>query len=131
MENIQIPDDFYTYNKRGYSYLCHKSCVAVNGQFSNHKYIYSYMNPITNENIAKLRYDCCIIDEVEEKTYFVNNKFNNLTYGIDRDIVIRLRESRNGDYSNMFANVNDFIDYLNKNYPESVKSTDIKIALKD
>jgi len=130
MENIVIPDDFYTYNKYGYTYLCYKSCVLKNGIFSNHKCI-SSLKPLTNENIAILKHKCDIIDEIEEKTYFVNNRFKKLSYGINRANDIWLRELRSGDYSNKFVDVNDFIDYLAENFPESVKGTDIKIALKD
>jgi hypothetical protein len=129
MTDADIPDIFYIYesDKYDYRYLCHKSCVIVSNSFSNNKFYYLQYGPVSNEIIAILRSMCDIIDEIEEKTYFVNRKFNNLWYDIHANVVIHL--SAYG--VKIFNNVNDFIEYLNKNYPESIKNNDIKIALKD
>jgi hypothetical protein len=67
MDIVEIPDDFYinyTYNA-----LCHKSCVVKNNRLSNHKF-YFIRNSISSVDIAKLRYRCNTIDEIEERTYF-------------------------------------------------------------
>jgi hypothetical protein len=134
MEGVEIPDDFYIYDRYFSTYLCHKSCVLKNDIFSNRKYIYSCMKPFTNESIAILRHKCDTIDEIEEKTYFVDN-----TYSDDNTfnkLVYDARSNENVWLEGMciykkFNSVNDFINYLAKNYLKSVKSTDIKIALKD
>jgi len=125
MENIEIPDDFYVYKGHNYNTLCHKSCVIRNGEFSNYKFL--FINKlISNEMIIKLRYKCNTIDEIEERTYFVDNAFKNLSYTTyySGDIILYKTNK-------IFNNVNDFIDYLAENYPECIRNNDIKIALKD
>jgi hypothetical protein len=128
MENIKIPDDFYIYTGvYGYKWLCHKSCVCINNNLSNIKYLFFPFGSFSDKDIAKLRYKCNIIDEIEEKTYFIDCRFNNIYYNLYDDTNIYLH----GHIYKCFHNVNDFIDYLAENYPESVKGIDIKIALKD
>jgi hypothetical protein len=130
MESVEIPGDFYIRDKYGYKYLCHKSCITINGLFSNGKFYYLHTNHISNKDIIVLRYKCNTIDEIEEKTYFVNDKFNDLNYGIHDDTRIYLH-GLVIQFLKIFNNVNNFIEYLNKNYPESIRNNDIKIALKD
>jgi hypothetical protein len=126
MENIEIPDDLYICDK----YLCHKSCTYKNNSFSNNKFHYLPNKLVLNEIISKLRHKCNILDEIEEKTYFIDYKFNNLCYDVYAGAGIYLYGMY---FSNLriFTNVNDLLEYLDKNHPECVKSTDIKIALKD
>jgi hypothetical protein len=126
MTDVEIPGDFYVCNKYGYKYLCHKSCITINGLFSNGKNYYLHTNHISNKDIIKLRHICNITDEIEEKTYFVDNKFKNLSYGIYDNGDIYLYK-----INKTFNNVTDFIDYLDKNHPECIRNNDIKIALKD
>jgi hypothetical protein len=129
MENIVIPDDFYIYEEDGYKYLCHKSCVCIDGILSNPKFEYLQTRPVSNEDIIKLRYTCNMNDEIEEKTYFVDTKFNNLRYYV-YDETGEL-SFRSGEHYIDFANVNDLLEYLAENYPECIRNNDIKIALKD
>jgi hypothetical protein len=131
METIEIPGDFYIYKEiNGYTYLCHRSCVLINGKLSNRKYINLYDRLVSNKSIAILRHICGITDEIEEKTYFVNGKFNNLFCYVQNSariclIVIHFCACT------YFDNVNDLLEYLDKKHPECIKNTDIKIALKD
>jgi len=133
MENIEIPDDFYIYTSvYGNKYLCHKSCIFVNNLFSNCKFYYLHAKYISNEDIIKLRHICNINDEIEEKTYFVNNKFNCLSYDMGGyGDCICLSEPYFARVFTGVNNVNEFLECLNKNYPECIRNNDIKIALKD
>ncbi len=128
MDIVEIPDDFYICRAYNYTYLCHKSCVIINDLFTNYKNIVYEI--ISNEIITQLRNLCNIIDEIEEKTYFVDQKFNDLLYSVYNS-KIGLYKDKHCDYYNRFVNAIDFIDYLAENYPESIRSNDIKIALKD
>jgi hypothetical protein len=128
MESIEIPDDFYIYEEDGYRWLCHRSCVFVSNDFTNYKNIEYEI--ISNEIITQLRNLCNIIDEIEEKTYFVDHKFNGLSYSVYNS-KIGLYKDKHCDCYGRFADINDFIDYLAENYPECIRSNDIKIALKD
>jgi len=128
MESVKIPDDFYIYEEEnGCKWLYHKSCTLNNNTCSNHKFYYLGTKPVSNEIIVILRSICNKINEIEEKTYFVDHKFNDLLCGVNDSKITLYREN----HYDRFANVNDFIDYLAENYPECVRSTDIKIALKD
>jgi hypothetical protein len=125
MEIIEIPDYFYINS----SCLCHKSCIRTILGFSNRKYICTHDYPISNGLVAFLRLICNRIDEIEEKTYFVGRKFNNLWYTVSYGTNLWLRVL---NYPNkIFNNLNEFLEYLNKNYPECIRNDDIKIALKD
>jgi len=133
MDSVEIPDDFYICRVRSLgdcscNHLAHKSCIYRNHVFSSYKRVVLINCSDLNKKITELRHKCNIIDEIEEKTYFVDNIFNNLAYGICRDSSILLC---NKDYSNKFANINDFLEYLDKNCPECIRNNDIKIALKD
>jgi hypothetical protein len=126
MENIEIPDDFYIYDdNHGHKYLCHKSCTYKNS-FLNNKFQYLPNKLVLNEIIAKLRYICNINDEIEEKTYFINYKFNDLCHYVHDDLIYLY-----GPNYKYFSNVKDFLEYLTKNHPECIRNNDIKIALKD
>jgi len=134
MENITIPDDFYIV-KIGYEkYLCHKSCTLQVYTFSNKKYICLYPSAhpgnSLSTNINILRNICNMCDEIVENTYFINYKFNNLNLEIcqfNYSILLFKKYTEIGK----FNNVNDFLEYLTKNYPECIRNNDIKIALKD
>jgi len=129
MENIVIPDDFYIYTSvYGYKYLCHKSCIFVNSSLSNCKFQLLRCRSFSDEDIAILRYKCNIIDEIEEKTYFVDTKFNDLCYCVHDNTSIYLHGIH---YVQSFSNIKDFLEYLDKKYPECIRNNDIKIALKD
>jgi hypothetical protein len=129
MENIEIPDDFYIYTSVcGYKYLCHKSCIFVNSSFSNCKFQLLRCRSFSDEDIAILRYKCNIIDEIEEKTYFVDTKFNDLCYYVHDNTSIYLHGTH---YVQSLSNIKDFLEYLDKKYPECIRNNDIKIALKD
>jgi len=126
MENIEIPDDFYILKRGFHEYLCHKSCTYKN-TFSNNKFHYLPNKLVSNKIIAELRHKCNILDEIEEKTYFVDNRFNNLCYNMFDDLIIYLY----GPKYKYFSNVKNFLEYLTKNHPECIRNNDIKIALKD
>ncbi len=128
MDIVEIPDDFYIYEEDGYRFLCHKSCVLVNDTYSNNKFSSLMLRLVSDEDIILLRIKCNMIDEIEERTHFVSGRFKKLLYNICRDGHIELAEIY---FPSTFNNVNDFIDYLDKNHPECIKSVDIKIALKD
>jgi len=138
MENIEIPDDFYIYTYNTVytttNYLIHKSCVIIDKKFSNCKYI-SCTGNITNNAIDLLRYKCNTCNEFEEKTYFVNGKYNELYYYINFSIYdIKNAEHTlviSSNYFKVFKNLIEVLDYLAENYPECIRSSDIKIALKD
>jgi hypothetical protein len=127
MDNIEIPDDFYICKIQTLTYLCHRSCDFKNGRFSNTKNIHIYQ--LTNEHITILKNICNIVDEIEDQTYFIDNIFN-ILYFYFYNHSIQLCTVHEG-HIKKFDNVSDFLEYLAKSYPECMKTTDIKIALKD
>jgi len=132
MENIEIPDDFYIYTYNDIEnviyVLIHKSCVVTSEKFSNRKFILC-TEYITNNTIDMLRHRCNVYDEIEEKTYFIDLCFKTLNIVISdyNNYVILYR---NINYIQSFRSVNDLLEYLAENCPESIRNNDIKIALK-
>ncbi len=122
MENIEIPEDFYIDFHR--KILFHKKCVIIDNSPNNYLFVILWEDIPLNKSIMSLRDICKTHDEIEEKTYFVNCMFDNLYVYIASSMDINLANIN-------FTSVNNFLEYLTKNYPESVKGTDIKIALKD
>ncbi len=130
IDNIEIPDDFYTITFNQYTYLCHKSCTESNdGSWSNDRFVYtsSIINIINKGHIENLRDICNIYDIITEKTYFKENTYNELVLSVYNKNGISLHS---GDKIN-FACLEDLLDYLAENYPECIRNDEIKIALKD
>jgi hypothetical protein len=127
MAKVKIPDDFYTFTYNTLNYLCHKSCTVSDNVFTNDKVV-RYIN-ISNKVIDDLRRICDMNDEIEEKTYFVNNEFNDLIFYISSNFSVYLHNA--GICIKLFRNASYFLKYLAENYPDCMRNNEIKIALKD
>jgi hypothetical protein len=140
MDDITIPEDFYILNVRHINYLLHRSCIVSNCMysnymFSNYKCVCMHSVPRVGDSISTyiniLRNICNIYDEIEEKTYFINSRFYDLSFNVSEyTFSIHLRVDETLNFFS-FDNVNGFLEYLAENYPKSIRNDDIKIALKD
>jgi len=131
MDNIEIPEDFYVLNTGHHIFLCHKSCIWSDHMFSNQKNVcLCTTSDIDSYYFNILRNICNMCDEVEENTYFIDDKFNDLEFNISKGrLWIHLFVC--GASTKNFSNAKSLLEYLAKNYPECMRNNDIKIALKD
>jgi hypothetical protein len=121
-ELIKLPDKFYIL-KAFINYIADKSCIYDGNTFSNKKLI----RLDCHIRIKTLQIKCDIYDKIEEKTHFVNGKFNDLEITVVDDVNLYIKNL----FVKSFENVDNFIDYITKEYLECIKNNDIKIALKD
>jgi hypothetical protein len=130
MENIKIPDNFY-FNE---GVLAHKSCIYRHdkNEYSNDRYI-KIDQEVRQSDVDNLRDICNIYDILNEKTYFEESRYKNMYTDIYYKNLLRLFVDNNDDdYDYIdFYNINELLEYLTENYPECIKDSDIKIALKD
>jgi len=128
MNNIVIPDDFYV----DVYYLVHKSCIYCHdkNEYSNDRYI-KIDQEVRQSDVDNLRDICNIYDILNEKTYFEESRYKNMYTDIYYKNLLRLFVDNNDDDYIDFYNINELLEYLTENYPECIKDSDIKIALKD
>jgi hypothetical protein len=125
MEKIKIPDDFYIDEY----VLAHISCILKGyAIYSNDKYIV-HNGEDKQSYIDTLRDICNMYDILNEKTYFEENKYKNMYTRVDNKNSLKLFIENNNNIH--FNGIEGLLEYLAENYPECIRSDDIKIALKD
>jgi hypothetical protein len=117
MTDINIPDNCHIISNTQHRYLCHESCVLVNGDFSNEKYVWIQAN-IDKNVINQLNYICDTYDKIEKFTYFVGGVFKNFNIFLLKH-GITIYDDKFREIS--FKSFEGVLQFLRENIPECVK----------